>query len=78
MTFTGQCAIIKSMKERKKKEVIKMFVVVFNRYNPYKSYAMVANKRVGFKSFKTEQDAREFANTVNAIHIVNPIGNVVA
>ena len=54
-----------------------MFVVVFNRYNPYKSYAMVANKRVAFKSFKTEQKAREFANTVKSIHIINPIGQVI-
>lgn len=54
-----------------------MFVVVFNRYNPYKSYAMVANKRVGFKSFKTEQEARAFANKVDAVHIINPIGKII-
>lgn len=54
-----------------------MFVVVFNRYNPYKSNPMVANKNVTFKSFKTEQGAREFANTVNTIHIVNPIGQII-
>ena len=77
MLFCCGILVLSKDKQNKKKEVIKMFVVVFNRYNPYKSYAMVANKRVGFKSFKTEQEARAFANKVDAVHIINPIGKII-
>ena len=65
------------IKREKKKEVIKMFTVFYKRYNPYKSYAMVANKRVASKSFRTEAEAREFAAQVNGYKVVNPIGQII-
>lgn len=54
-----------------------MFTVFFRKanYNPNKSYYQNANRYSGSKSFKTESEAREFAEIVNTKYIINPCGN---
>lgn len=54
-----------------------MFTVFYKKenYNPFKSYAQNANRYVGSKSFKTEEEARGFAEIVNTKCIINPCGN---
>lgn len=54
-----------------------MFTVFYKKenYNPHKSYCQNANRLVGSKSFKTENEAREFAETVNTKYIINPCGH---
>ena len=54
-----------------------MFTVFYKKenYNPYKSYPQNANRYAGSKSFKTEQEAKDFAETVDTKYIINPCGN---
>jgi hypothetical protein len=57
-----------------------MFTVFFKKsaYNPYKSYAQNANRRVGSRSFKTYAQAYEFSKTVDTMHIINPMGQLLS
>lgn len=54
-----------------------MFTVFYKKesYNPHKTYPQNYNRYAGSKSFKTENEARTFAETVNTKYIINPCGN---
>lgn len=54
-----------------------MFTVFYKKekYNPFITYSQNQNRYAGSKSFKTEQEARAFAKTVNTKYIINPCGN---
>lgn len=55
-----------------------MFTVFYLRsnYNPYKTYYQNSNRYIASKAFKTIEDAKKFAGTVNTCHIINPCGSI--
>ena len=54
-----------------------LYIVVYNRYNPYITYPQNANKRIGSKVFKDRDEAKAFADTVNVDCVLNAIGQTI-